>query len=326
MGDIVPSFPDPILVELPLTALKEAALEQKFYPWSVYLTADYELNCCWTLTGGAGHAMRPPTLTELYAYGSFIGSLQPGLTFVEGDPLLDPEKLTQIDLGIRGDLGGTRVSLNGFYAWVNDYITYDDIGELYHPTPTFKPTVDFQHVAYVNTDLATLMGFEFFAEYDFSCKLTGFARMSYVEGRDHTRRKPSRIAAITRERNGLDPDTPRSFNGVVGSEWLPGIPPLETRLGLHLHEASPNPYWGVELETRIVDRQERVARTLFEAETPGFVIWNLRGYWRACEDFTLFAGVENFTDRFYREHLDYRPGRSVYRPGVNFYFLSQVVY
>ena len=33
----------------------------------------------------------------------------------------------------------------------------------------------------------------------------------------------------------------------------------------------------------------------------------------------MIAGVENFTDKFYQEHLDYRTGRGVYRPGVNFY-------
>ena len=41
--------------------------------------------------------------------------------------------MCQIDLGIRADLDRSRFGLSGFYAWVNDYITYDDIGELYQP-------------------------------------------------------------------------------------------------------------------------------------------------------------------------------------------------
>ena len=40
----------------------------------------------------------------------------------------------------------------------------------------------------------------------------------------------------------------------------------------------------------------------------------------------MFAGVENFTDRFYREHLDYRAGRGVWQPGINFYFSGQLTY
>ena len=317
----------PNLIERGLSELKQADLDQQFYPWSVFATVDYELNACWTLTGGTGYAMRPPTLTELYSAGPFIGSLQPGLTFVEGDPELDEERLFQLDLGIRADLGRTRMALTGFHAWIHDYITYDDIGELYQPPfAPFDPGVDFQHVAYVNTELATLTGFELTAEHDVCDWLTGFALMSYVEGRDHSRTTPSRMGAIIRDQNGFPAGTPRSFDGATDKEPLPGIPPLEARVGLHLHEPAPDPIWGIELEARIVDQQSRVARTLFEAETPGFTVWNARGYMRALENLTLFAGVENFTDRFYREHLDYRSGRGVFRAGVNFYFLTEFIY
>ncbi len=133
MGIIVRSFPNPQLVELPLSVLKQAQLEQNFVPWSVFAAADYEINDCWTAFGGAGYAMRTPTLTELYAAGPFIGSLQPGLTFVEGDPELDPERLVQLDVGLRAHLGGTRLSASAFYAWVFDYITYDDVGVQHQP-------------------------------------------------------------------------------------------------------------------------------------------------------------------------------------------------
>jgi len=221
------------------------------------------------------------------------------------------------------------MNLNGFHAWVYDYITYDDIGEQYQPPfLPFVPGQDFQHVAYVNTELATLTGFELTGEHDLCNWLTGFALMSYVEGHDHTRTTPSRVAGIIRSTTFPYPpaDTPRSFDGTTEKEPLPGIPPLEARLGLRLHQPSPNPVWGIELEARLVDRQDLVAATLYEAETPGFTVWNVRGYWQALENFTMFAGVENFTDRFYQEHLDYRSGRGVYRPGLNFYFLTELVY
>ena len=319
----------PFLVERALSDLKQSELDQQFYPWAVFMTADYEVNQCWTLTGGAGYGMRPPTLTELYAAGPFIGSLQPGLTFVEGDPQLDEERMFQLDLGVHADLGRTRMGLSGFHAWVYDYITYDDIGELYvPPLPAFVPGTDFQHVAYVNTELATLTGFELTAEHDFSDWLTGFALMSYVEGRDLTRASPSRVAEIIRAASiiPIPAGAPRSLDGTTDKEPLPGIPPLEARLGLHIHQPCPEPVWGLELEARIVDQQNRVAGTLYEAETPGFTVWNARGYWQAWENFTMFAGVENFTDKFYQEHLDYRSGRGVYRPGLNFYFLTEFIY
>ena len=328
MGVLEPGFPNQNLIELPLSILKASQLENNFVPWAVFATAEYEINPCWTASAGAGYAMRTPTLTELYAAGPFIGSLQPGLTFVEGDPQLNPERLVQIDVGLRADLGGTRMSASGFYAWVFDYITYDDVGVQHQPQPQFppfEPGVDLQQVAYVNTNRATLVGFELVGEQDIATWLTGFAVMSYVEGRDHTRLKPSRVASIIRERNGFDPDTPRSFNGTVESEPLPGIPPLEARVGLRVKE----PYgerWAVELEARIVDNQDRAAATLFERPTPGFTVWNVRGYWRPYERLTLYGGVENLGNLFYREHLDYRPGLSVWQPGISFYMMAELFY
>jgi outer membrane receptor protein involved in Fe transport len=69
-----------------------------------------------------------------------------------------------------------------------------------------------------------------------------------------------------------------------------------------------------------------VAVSLFEQRTPGFAVWNLRGFWRPSNSLTLIGGVENFTDRFYREHLDYRSGRGVFRPGINFYTAVELAY
>jgi outer membrane receptor protein involved in Fe transport len=321
----LPPFTDPIeleLIERDLSELKQAGLEQSFTPWSVYATLERRINCCWTLWGGAGHAVRPPSLTELYAERPFIGSLQPGLTFVEGDPELDPERLTQLDLGLRGDLGDLRMSLTGFYAWVHDYIIYDYVG---FDVDDFVPGEDLQQVTYGNTDLATLVGFELIAEQDFNSWLTGFAVMSYVEGRDRTRGEPSRLGAIRRE-EALLPGAPRSRADGVEDEPLPGIPPLESRVGVRIHEAARHPRWGIEFEARIVAAQNRVARTLFEQVTPNFAVGNIRSYWQARRNLLLIAGVENFTDTFYREHLDYRPGRGVFQPGVNFYFSGELTY
>ena len=107
---------------------------------------------------------------------------------------------------------------------------------------------------------------------------------------------------------------------------MPGIPPLETRLGVRLHEPGVQPGWGVEFEARVVDNQDRVAASLREQETPGFTTLNLRTFWRPEDNLLLVAGVENLTDKFYREHLDYRSGRGVYQPGINFYSSIEITW
>lgn len=304
--------------------IKQAGLDQSFTLGAAHITAEYDINPCWTLTGGVGHGQRAPTMTELYAGSSFIGSLQPGLTTLEGDPELKSEKRTQIDLGLRGDLGETRLSANGFYAWMRDAIIYEHFDAL---DPFFIPSSAFQKVVFGNTDRATLAGFELYAERDLRPNLAGFASLTYVEGRDHTRNEPTRLGRLRRQ-NTFTPYTGTENRSVANNddEPLPGIAPMEAILGLRLHEPVVDPNWGLELEARIVDNQDRVASSLIELPTPGFTIWNLRGFWRPCDRLTLIGGVENFTDKFYREHLDYRSGLGVFQPGVNFYFSTELIY
>jgi outer membrane receptor protein involved in Fe transport len=308
--------------------LKDAGLDQSFTLWGLFTTAEYAWNESITLTGGAGYAERPPTLTELYTNGSFIGSLQPGLTFLEGDPELDPERRLQVDLGVHADYGSSHLSLNGYYAWVRDMIIFDDVfgGDLAFGAP-FPGQGRFHQVAYGNTDLATLAGVELAGQQDLNCWLTAFGNLSYVEGRDHTRNEASRLGDFRREFFGI----PIARSGDAGfgagfsdDEPLPGIVPLEARVGVRLHD--PCETWGVELEARIVDNQDRVATSLFERATSGFTIWNLRSFWQPRHNLTLISGVENFTDKFYREHLDYRSGRGVFQPGVNFYSSVELTY
>ena len=88
------------------------------------------------------------------------------------------------------------------------------------------------------------------------------------------------------------------------------------------------PEWGLELSARIIDNQDRVAVSLLESSSPGFTTWNLRGFWHATERLQLVGGVENFTDKNFREHLDFRSpsGIRVFQPGVNFYFGSELNY
>ena len=75
-----------------------------------------------------------------------------------------------------------------------------------------------------------------------------------------------------------------------------------------------------------MDEQDRVASSLLEQETPGFTVWDLRGYWQVKKNLLLVGGVENFTDKFYREHLDLRTGKGVFQPGQNFYFGIELSY
>jgi outer membrane receptor protein involved in Fe transport len=206
---------------------------------------------------------------------------------------------------------------------VLDYITFENMSVFRGPP---AGQVEQVRLKYVNTDLATLSGFELYAEYDATSWLTPFAALKYVEGRDHTR---DGDFATQRASPGFPsarvPGLPRGFfSGIPGSssEPLPSIPPLESRVGFRLHQTCSPPRWSIELSVRIVDNQYRIAPSLLETPTRGFAVWDLRGYWQPTQRLLVVAGVENFTDRNYREHLDFRSptGIGVFQPGVNFYY------
>lgn len=288
------------------------SLHREFYLWSAFLTAEAQLNDVWSVSVGGGHGQRPPTLTELYSISSFIGSLQRGLTALEGDPHLDPERMTQIDAGLNGDYGSVRVGAHGYYSWINDLITYD----LLSPAGGAGGLGGFPQTAqFMNTDHAIIAGFETYGEADVSPWVTVFGTMSYIEGRDLSRDEESDFGS------GFG----RSDVSGRNHEPLPGIPPLETRLGLRFHDDAPVQKWGIELSARIVDDQDRVAASLEEIETPGFTTYDVRAFKRAGQ-WLFTAGIENFTDKYYREHLDYRSGFGVFRPGINFYSGVEVTY
>ncbi|MCA9122259.1 MAG: TonB-dependent receptor [Planctomycetaceae bacterium] len=300
--------------------------DQNFSLWSSFLTLKHNINDCWTFGSSVGYGQRPPNLTELYAAQSFMFLLQNGLNTVTGDPTLAPEKLFQLDLGINFDNGRTRAGIRGFHAWARDYITFE-------ATRTFTTTqLEQVSLQYVNTNLATLAGGEMYFESDVNDWMTPFATLQYVEGRDQTRNgdfATQRVSGGTTKQKvyGMNRG---SFTTLGGSaqEPLPGISPLESRVGLRIHEAVTQPAWTLELSARMVASQDRVATSLAETPTSGFTVWDLRGSWQAFEDLLIVAGIENFTDKNYQEHLDFRSqnGIRVYEPGINFYVGTDLTY
>ena len=257
--------------------------------------------------------------------------LQNGLNTVTGDPRLDDEKLIQSDLTLDYDGPHVRWGVRGFYGWAIDYITFENMSTL-----RFGPNNEVQQVSlkYVNTRLATLAGFDAYAEILPQQRLSPFAQIRYVNGRDRTRNGDF----ATRQGEAGSPSVrvpglPRgAFSFVPGSdsEPLPGIVPLETRIGVRLKDDARLPQWNVELAARVVDNQDRVATSLLESTTPGFTVWDLRGIYQPTnvDGLTIASGIENFTDKAYREHLDYRSftGVSVLQPGFNFYAGADWVY
>ncbi|MDP7014200.1 MAG: TonB-dependent receptor [Pirellulaceae bacterium] len=298
--------------------------DNSFTLWSAYITGDYDVNEMVTANIGFGLAQRPPTLTELYSMRPFASVLQQGLNRVQGFPFLSPERLKQLDVGLRMETESFRGGARGFYSWIDDYITSQ--GFAVDPTSSTERITS----VFVNTPQATLAGGELFGEWDVDPNTTLFGSLMYVEGKNRTLnqllfntpslpRPPGSSSGAAFGRSAFDQS--------LGQEALPQIPPLETRLGLRFHESAADPVWGAEFLVRIVDDQDRVADgSLLEQATPGFATFDFRGFYRPCEDLAIIFGVLNFTDRHYREHLDNRAGNQLFQPGVTGYVGSELSY
>jgi outer membrane receptor protein involved in Fe transport len=282
----------------PDTNLDIEELVQHDVLYSYYLTNELKLGDAWKLDLGYGYAQRPPTLTERYADGVFLGLLQSGFTRVIGTPDLRPERNFQLDAGLSANYDNFRGSLTGFYSWVVDYVTFDGLA-----------VVDFfdaKLVRYRNTPLAILTGFEAAGEWDWSSTCTPFAKMKYVQGTDE----------------------------FVGP--LFGIPPLEGTVGLRWHDSTRERRWEFEVGTRIVNQQNRLGEidilgtpTVIEERTGGFTTTYLRSYYNCTKNLKLVAGIDNVFNRAYQEHLDLRllgptgfpaPPTRVLSPGITPYF------
>src|SRR5207249_1129097 len=219
-----------------------------------------------------------------------------------------------------------------FQSWIHNYITFENLSVV--QTPPFGG-IDQVNLKYVNTNLATLTGTELLANYRWTDMLTPFANMQYVAGEDQTRNGHFATQQATAfSPSQRVPGQPRGFfSGVSGpaKEPLPQIIPLQSRIGIQLHQAGLSPSWTVEFSARMVGPQNRVAASLLEQPTAGFAVGDIRAYWQPTPLWMILGGIENFTDRNYREHLDFRHqpnslGLSMFQPGINTYVALQRTY
>jgi outer membrane receptor protein involved in Fe transport len=277
------------------------SLDQNDVLYAFYLMNDLELTPALTAHWGFGQAQRVPSPVERYADGLFLGIIQSGFSRVIGTPDLDKERAWQIDVGLDAEGDRLRGRLTAFHAWIHDYVTYE--------ANLISDVAGARLMRTINTDLATLAGFELYGEADLTDTLAVFGTLKYIDGRD------------------------RGIDVPLGS-----IAPLESRIGLRLVAPDETNRWGTELGARLVDGQDRLAYLRrvsvpgieqLEARTPGFTVFYLRGYWNVTDQLNLVAGVDNLFDRNYLEHLNLRlppdsangfPETAVLSPGITPYF------
>lgn len=229
------------------------------------------------LTANAGRAWRAPTLFELFANGPHLGEAR----YEIGDPSLEPEAATDVDVGVRWTGSRLRAEVAAYRNAVARYVFIAPTGQVRDSLRVYR---------YEQAD-ALLLGAEAALELELSAALSARARAQAVRGTNRATGEP-----------------------------LPLVPPARAALGAELHGAGPGGAGRGSLgaEVEVVTRQTRLDP--LDVPTAGYALVHLSaGVERqlAGRAARLEVAVRNAANTRYRSFLSrYKefaldPGRNV---------------
>lgn len=236
-----------------------------------------KLGARFTANGSLSLGGRTPSASELY--GIYLFSRFDGYDYL-GQTNLKPEQSFQSEVSLQYQRNKWQVKGAGYISQVFNYLT-----GVVDPSLSAM-TIGANGVKrYANLDAALLYGLE------------GSVLWQPAKG--------WQLVSTLKWNHGQD----------AAGDPLPLIPPF--RHVSSLKKTFHN--WWVQGEVEAASAQRRVRTDAGEQETPGFAIAHLRaGYKLEGERLVwrLSGGVENLTNTYYHEHLDWG---GIPRPGRNFY-------
>jgi len=209
---------------------------------------------------GLGHSQRFADYWELFSAANRVGVPTSFET-------VNPEKTTQLDVGIQYSQGLLDAWASAYVGQVRDYIMFS-----YGPGANPLHTISWTD----NID-GRIAGAEMGASYRLNSNWKTDASLAYAWGK-----------------NSSDGDA------------LPQMPPLEGRLGLTYARGdwSAAGLWRVvAAQNRVAEGRGNVTSKDFD-ESSGFGVFSLNGAYRLNENFKLSTGIDNLFDKAYSEHLN----------------------
>jgi iron complex outermembrane recepter protein len=223
-----------------------------------------------------------------------------------GNPQLKPETNYEADLTFKFNKENYgSLYLNGFYSYVNDYIS-----AVMLPTAVVKPVTPGAPGVkqFVNVDYAIYTGFEMGFTTPQKYKLGGSIVAAFTYGYIPT------VTKYILTGNEVTGDT------LLKNDALPEIPPFETTVSAYYRffkgKLLPK------ISFRYVSSQRHVSEAFYEPETPDFSLLNLSIVYKVNKAIGITAGINNVFDKSYYEHLNrkiigtteklYEPGRVMY--------------
>ncbi len=213
-----------------------------------------------TLYAGIGHVQRFPDYWELFSAGR--GPADAANAFAG----IDPEKTTQVDMGVQYEGARLRAWSSVYAGQVRDYILF-----------TYGTNMMGMRTSQADNIDARIMGGEAGVAYDFSSHWKGDATLAYAWGKNSSSGEP-----------------------------LPQMPPLEARLGLSYQHGnwSAGALWRLVAEQNRVDAGKGNVVGQDIGSSAGFGVFSLNTARRLNDNLKLSAGVDNLFDKTYAEHLN----------------------
>jgi iron complex outermembrane receptor protein len=262
-----------------------AQLDQSETNFSAAVSAAFALSRNWTLSLGVGSVVRTADALERYSV-RFPASKAQMANEVLGDPGLAPERSTQGDIWLDAAYERVTFSFNGFYRGIDDYITLIPDEDL----PKRLPLSPLPVYRYINGN-ATYWGLETSASFLLSHTLTLMAGVDYLWGEDTFLEEPAL-----------------------------GVTPFGGSLGLRYDH--PGDRWYLQGLVQGRADQDRVATIKGEVPTEGYALGDIRGGVLIFKNLLLDAGVENFWNQQYVNHLNTKNpfnGQQIPEPGIIFF-------
>ena len=209
---------------------------------------------------GLGHSQRFPDYWELFSAANQVGKPTAYET-------VDPEKTTQLDIGLQYAEGPLEAWVSAYAGVVKDYILF-----------SYGPGANPLHtISWVDNIDARIAGAELGGSYKLTENWKTDASLAYAWGENTT-----------------------------DNRAMPQIPPLEARLGLTYEKGdwSAAGLWRVvAAQNRVAEMQGNVTGKDFD-ESSGFGVFSLNAAYRVNENFKLSSGIDNLLDKAYSEHLN----------------------
>jgi len=239
----------------------------------------------WRVSAGLGSAARTADAYERYAGPSPSRRLA-RVGDVQGNPTLAPERSTQVDVGLNAAYSRVALRLSAFARRLHDYIrVVASLDQLIPPSEALPVT------SYVNSD-ATVYGTEAWIRYALMGEFVQVhLAASYLRGRDSRYGEP-----------------------------LFGIAPIRLEMGGRVQ--APANLFFLEGVIRGALAQKRVATSLGEIASAGYLTADLRLGVSLPRSASLWLGIDNLANTTYTNHLNPRhpvelrritePGRVAY--------------